>query len=226
MKTLFLILSLTFTYTLFGSEPVGTNDQGSLINGVALPEMGEGYIHMYRESELFWGTSQMINMIEATASDMERKYPGRDRLQVEDLGKKGGGDIDGHASHENGLDVDLGYYKTDGIEHDPILKNQTYADPMVVNGKVSPNFEIERNWELMKTLHRQGDVQKIFIDSLLKKSLCHHAKKIGENSSHLKVLRSLRHEVNHQDHLHVRLRCPREAKKCVNQKEPPKESGC
>jgi murein endopeptidase len=55
---------------------------------VALPEIGEGYIDMFRESDRFWGTSQMINMIVESAADMEEKYPGRDRLQVEDLGKK------------------------------------------------------------------------------------------------------------------------------------------
>jgi penicillin-insensitive murein endopeptidase len=226
MKTLFFILTLTCTSPLFSSEPVGTNNEGSLIDGVPLPERGEGYIHMYHNTNRFWGTEELINMIEATALDMEKKYPGRDRLQVEDLGFKAGGEISRHASHENGLDADIGYYKSDEVEHDPIAKNQVYSDPMVVKEKVIANFDVERNWELMKTLHRHGDVQKIFVDGLLKKAMCAHAKKVGDYSNHLQVLRSLRHEVNHQDHLHVRIRCPKEAKKCVNQKEPVKEIGC
>ncbi|MFA6238090.1 MAG: penicillin-insensitive murein endopeptidase [Bacteriovorax sp.] len=226
MKTLYFVLIFMGTTPLFSSEPVGTSTQGALVDGLALPEMGEGYVHMYRESERFWGTSQMINMLEKAAEDIASKYPGLDRLQVEDIGKIDGGDIDGHASHENGQDVDLGYYKSDRIEHDPIAKNQEFADPMVIKGKVSPNFDLERNWELVKALHRHGDVQKIFIDVVLKNSLCSHAKKIDEYKSHQQVLRSLRHETNHQDHLHVRIRCPKVAKKCRNQPEPPKETGC
>lgn len=226
MKTLLLILILACTPHLVKAGPIGFNNEGTLVDAVALPEAGEGYIHMYRESERFWGTSQLIKLIEETAADMESKYPGRDRLQIEDLSQKDGGDITGHASHENGLDADIGYYKTDGIEHDPTLKNQKYANPMVVKAKVIPNFDVERNWELMKSLHRHGDVQKIFVDGLLKKSMCNYAKKMGEYSDNKLVLRSLRHQANHQDHLHVRLRCPKEAKKCKNLPEMPNEIGC
>jgi penicillin-insensitive murein endopeptidase len=228
MKTLLIILNLTCTIPLYvhASEPVGTNDKGSLINGIAFPEAGEGFIGMYRDTNHFWGTSQIINMIETSAEVMEQKYPGRDRLQVEDIGLQAGGQIDGHGSHQNGLDADIGYYKMDGIEHDPILKNQKYADPMVVNGKVIANFDVERNWEFVKTLHRNGDVQKIFMDILLKQALCIHAKKIGDYKKYPQVLRSLRHVEGHKDHLHVRIRCPKDAKKCVNQDEPPKDIGC
>lgn len=230
MKTLITILTVMYATSFYsyaqGSEPVGTNNNGSLIDGLALPEAGEGYIHMYRANNRFWGTSQMINMLEATAVDMETKYPGRDRLQIEDIGQQTGGDIDHHASHENGLDVDIGYYKTNGIEHDPIAKNQIYADSMVIKNKVIPNFDVERNWELVKTLHRHADVQKIFMDNLLKKAICSYTKSNGDYLKYQPILRSLRHVDNHKDHLHVRIRCPKNAKKCVNQGEPPKEIGC
>lgn len=226
MKTLLIILISLCATPVICSEPVGTNNNGSLINGVPLAEAGEGFIHMYRDTNRFWGTIEMVHMLEQAAADVDQKFPGRDRLQIEDIGFEKGGEIDGHASHENGLDVDLQFYKKDRIEHDPISKNQVYADPMVEKGKVISNFDVERNWELMKALHRHGDVQKIFVDNVLKKSLCAQAKKVGELTSHQQVLRSLRHEANHQDHLHVRIRCPKTAKKCVNQGEPPKETGC
>lgn len=228
MKTLFLILILASAPLTVSAEPIGSTNEGTLTDAVALPEAGEGFVHMYREHERYWGTPQLIKLIEATALDMESKYPGRDRLQIEDLSVKNGGDVTRHASHENGLDVDIGYYKADGVEHDPTLKNQKFADPMVLKGKVIPNFDVERNWELMKTLHRHGDVHKIFVDGLLKKALCGHAKKMGEYTENRLVLRSLRHQVNHQDHFHVRLHCPKEAKKCKKMPDPVKENeiGC
>lgn len=230
-QTMKLILILTFTFMPAvvlsqSARPIGSPNAGTLVNGECLPQDGEGYMQLFRDMDRIWGTNTMITMIQRAASDVSRKYPGKDRLQVEDISAKEGGDIDGHSSHENGLDVDLGYYKANGIEHDPIAKKQMYADPMVINGKVSPNFDVERNWELMKALHRHGDVQKIFVDQTLKNELCRFAKSKNEYASNVNVLRSLRHETNHQDHLHVRLRCPAGAKKCVNQPDPPKGSGC
>lgn len=97
---------------------------------------------------------------------------------------------------------------------------------MVIDGKVSANFDIERNWEFMKALHRHRNVQKIFVDSVLKKELCKFSKSKKDYSGNIQVLRSLRHEINHADHLHVRLRCPSNEKKCVNQPDPPAGSGC
>lgn len=208
------------------SNPRGTPDNGTLENGDCLPEQGEGYMQLYRDMQRIWGADPMIDMIQKTALEMARRYPGRDRLQVEDISAQNGGDIDGHSSHENGLDVDLGYYKADGVEHDPIAKHQYYADPMVVNGRVSPNFDLERNWELMKALHRHGNVQKIFVDQVLKNEFCRYARSKGEFSANVQVLRSLRHVTNHQDHMHVRLRCPPNANGCRNAPEPPAGSGC
>lgn len=183
-------------------------------------------MQLYRDMERIWGAEPMIDMIQKAAMDMARKYPGKDRLQVEDISAKEGGEIEGHNSHENGLDVDLGYFKADGVEHDPIKKGQYYADPMVINGKISPNFDVERNWELMKALHRHGNVQKIFVDQVLKNEFCRYAKSKGELAANVEVLRSLRHVTNHQDHMHVRLRCPKGATRCKNAPEAPAGSGC
>ena len=220
---IFMVLS---SFAFAQAIPIGTPNNGSLEGAECLPQEGEGYMQLYRNMQRIWGTMPMIDMIQKSAADVARKYPGRDRLQVEDISAQSGGDIDGHGSHENGQDVDLGFYKADGVEHDPRAKNQYYADPMVVNGKVSPNFDVERNWELMKALHRHGNVQKIFVDQVLKRELCRHARSKGEFSMNIQVLRSLRHETNHQDHMHVRLRCPPRAKNCSNLGEPPAGSGC
>lgn len=207
-------------------RPIGSTDSGHLINADCLPETGEGYMQLFRDVERIWGTMPLIDMIQKSAADLSRMFPKRDRLQVEEMSAKGGGRIDGHKSHTNGLDVDLGFFKVDGIEHDPVAKKQHYADPMVIDGKVSANFDIERNWEFMKALHRHGNVHKIFVDSVLKKELCKFAKSKNDYSGNIQVLRSLRHEINHADHLHVRLRCLANEKKCVNRPDPPAGSGC
>lgn len=227
MRHSLFLLTLLVSSLVFGqSFPIGTPNNGSLENAECLPEEGEGYMQLFRDVEHIWGTFPMIDMIEKAAADVARKYPGRDRLQVEDISAKNGGDIDPHGSHENGQDVDLEFFKADGVEHNPKAKHQYYADPMVINGQLSPNFDVERNWELMKALHRHGNVQKVFVDKVLKNELCRYAKSRNDYAKNIEVLRSLRHEENHQDHMHVRLRCPKNAPKCVNLPDPPPGAGC
>jgi penicillin-insensitive murein endopeptidase len=225
MRNCFYILTLLVSSLVFGqSFPIGTPNHGSLENAECLPEEGEGYMQLFRDVEHIWGTFPMIDMIEKSAADIAQKYPGRDRLQVEDISAKNGGDIDPHGSHENGQDVDLEFFKANGIEHKPT--HNEYATPMVIDGQLSSNFDAERNWELMKALHRHGNVQKIFVDKVLKAELCRFAKSRNDYANNVQVLRSLRNEENHQDHMHVRLRCPKNAPKCVNLPDPPAGSGC
>lgn len=221
-----LILVFLLSCYVLGSTPIGSYDKGSLEDGECLEAEGEGYMQLYRDVERIWGTDEMIKMIVDTAADMNKRYPGRDRLQVEEISAKNGGEVDGHGSHENGLDVDLGYFKADGVEHDPVKTKQTYAPPMVENGKPTQNFDLERNWELMKSLHKHGRVQRIFVDQNLKKALCSYAKSTNDYSSNIGVLRSIRHVENHEDHMHVRLRCPVGSKKCIPQADPPAGAGC
>lgn len=209
----------------FSSESLGTFNNGTLVNGQSLPENGEGYVQLFKDVGNVFGTTEMIGMIHATASDISRRYPGRDRLQVEDISAQQGGDIDPHGSHENGLDVDLEYYKANGVEHVPTYSKK-YDDPMVINGQISPNFDVERNWELMKSLNRNGRISRIFVDQKIKNAFCKYARDKGEYEANISVLRSLRHAANHADHLHVRLNCARDDRKCTGQPPLTGGSGC
>jgi len=213
MKTLITLFLVFTSFTTMASEPRGYYNEGSLVDAECLPETGDGFIQHFREIGQYWGTTEMIDMLERTASEMARKYPGKDRLQIEDISAKNGGDIEPHGSHENGLDVDIQYFKSNGVEHVPRFAGD-YAPKMVVNGSVSSNFDLERNWELMKTLHRHGSVQLIFVDQKLKDAMVDLARQKGEYNSNLKVINSLRHSSNHEDHMHVRLNCPATARGC------------
>lgn len=217
MKNLIGLFLLSLSFQSIASEAVGAFNNGSLIDPECLQETGEGYMQLYRDVGHIWATSEMIDMLEKTASEMKRRYPGKDRLQVEDMSARSGGDIDGHGSHENGLDVDLGYFKANGIEHVPGPGAQKFAAPMVNGTQVSSNFDLERNWELMKSLHRNGRVSRIFVDENLKNAMCRYAKQNGDYSSNQNVLRSMRHVTNHADHMHVRLACPPNDRRCTDQ---------
>ncbi len=231
MKSMKLILTFFAFLTIFPahavmSDPNGSYTEGTLTDAECLQESGEGYMQLYRDMERIWGTSEMIGMIEATGREMNSRFPNRDRLQVEDIAAKHGGDISGHASHENGLDVDIQFYKLDGKEHVSRWSgdHREFAPSMVnQDGSISSNFDVERNWELMKSLFRNGRVARIFIDDKLKQALCRYASSKNELMANANVLRNLSHEENHADHLHVRLQCPSGQRGCRGQ--VPRTSG-
>lgn len=183
-------------------------------------------MRLFIDTDRGWATAEMISMLKETAAYMSQQYPGKDRLQVEDLSAQFGGKITRHASHQNGLDVDLQFYRVNALEHDPLSTGKLYALSMVEDESLSTNFDLARNWQVMKALHRFGDVQRIFIDKVIKQELCQYAKSINEYEAHTEVLRSMRHVPNHQDHFHVRLRCPKGASLCKSQSDIAYGSGC
>jgi penicillin-insensitive murein endopeptidase len=229
-----LLLALIFSTQLLAdvdpiqrttSEAVGFYSNGKLLNAAILPVEGNGFMRLFVEHDRGYGTADMINMIEAAASDMISIYPARGRLQIEDIAAPHGGIVnDHHKSHQNGLDADITLYRADGLEHVPFKWGYEYGVPMVENGKVSELFDRERTWQVIKAFHRHGRVQRIFLDHVLKAELCRYTKSIKDFN--VEVLRSIRHEENHQDHMHVRLRCPVNDKRCISQDEVPAGSGC
>ena len=66
-----------------------------------------------------WGTQKLINTIDLIALDYRERYPIGPRLVVGDLSRTRGGKLDGHDSHQNGLDVDIYYPRRDGLETSP-----------------------------------------------------------------------------------------------------------
>lgn len=223
---MFSILSVPAISYDRASEPVGYYSAGKLNSGVNLPESGPGYMRLFLQRNRGWGTEEMISMIIKSSADMNKKFPNMDRLQVGDISKNGGGDVsDLHSSHQNGQDADLTYYRKNQIEQSSHYING-FSENMVINNRLSKNFDTARNWEFIKRLHEHGEVQRIFVDPIIKKELCRFARTRNELIRYDDILRSLRHLENHGDHMHVRLKCPPNARECVAQEDPPSGTGC
>jgi murein endopeptidase len=114
------------------SRAVGQPFNGRLVCGVQLPAddpalvswdgvLGVSPNRGWRR----WGTSKLVNTIEAIALDYGTRYPIGPRLVVGDLSRTHGGPFGtryggvGHNSHQNGLDVDIYYPRRDGLEQPP-----------------------------------------------------------------------------------------------------------
>ncbi len=220
---LFFTASYTFAAPL--SEAVGFYSKGSLLNAEALSVEGAGYMKLFVPRNRNWSTHDLNELLRDVAQELKRVYPKGERLQIGDQSARRGGQISGHASHQNGLDVDVAYLRRNHHEQSP-NNTKGFEESFVKNGKITKNFDIERNWAALKLMNRVGSINRIFMDVAIKRTFCEYAKAHGELESEAETLRHLRPYSNHDDHMHVRIECPRGNSRCVSQPEAPPGAGC
>jgi murein endopeptidase len=111
------------------SRAAGEPWDGRLINGVELPELGPGYMtwdpiykRVGNRSWRRWGTDRLITTVTRIAADYSQRHPDAPPILIGDLSRPDGGDFGkrfgglGHASHQNGQDVDIYYPRKDKAE--------------------------------------------------------------------------------------------------------------
>lgn len=101
----------------------GTANTGWLERGVILPEEGPGFYTYYpytqrpfNREDRRYGTASLVRQLVDLGRWWKATYPDAPRLGIGDLSFKRGGSFDLHASHENGLDVDIRMPRADGTE--------------------------------------------------------------------------------------------------------------
>ncbi|HKG10711.1 MAG TPA: penicillin-insensitive murein endopeptidase, partial [Gaiellaceae bacterium] len=114
------------------SYALGKPWEGRLANGVQLPR--EGVDHFTWDPVVkrspnrgwrLWGTDRLVRTVLTVLDGYHAAHPEASRVGVGDLSRPRGGDFGrqfggiGHASHQNGLDVDVYYPRRDGDERAP-----------------------------------------------------------------------------------------------------------
>ena len=210
-------------------QVIGSYSKGTLTNPSVFPREGEGFTHLFHYRNRYYGSSGLIDILKKSAAELFQAYPEGERLQLGDLSAERGGFVSGHASHQNGLDVDLVYLRMNYEEQDPSIPNG-FQESFVVKGKVTRNFDFQRNWRFFQIVHSSGRLNRIFVAPEIKEALCHYAgytvTSEDEVESAIQVLRRLRPYKNHADHMHLRLTCPETSPDCNPQEEMPEGSGC
>jgi murein endopeptidase len=136
------------------SRALGEPYAGRLVDGVQLPAEGRDfwtYDWGTRESPnrpwRRWGTDGLVRTVLEVLGEYRAANPGAPRVGVADLSRTHGGHFGeefgglGHASHQNGRDVDILYPRVDGAERrassprlvDPAL-SQDLVDRFVAAG--------------------------------------------------------------------------------------------
>ncbi len=111
------------------SEALGSPAAGRMVNGVRMPKDGEAFFtwdpvrrEVPNRSWRLWGTDRAVRMTLQVLRDFARDNPAAPRVGVGDLSRRSGGDFGakfgklGHASHQNGLDIDVYYPRLDRSE--------------------------------------------------------------------------------------------------------------
>ena len=119
------------------SRAVGLPWAGRLEHGVELPAHDRTFFTwdpVLRRSPdrawRRWGTGRLVRLVVRVVVAYARDHPGAARVGVGDLSRPHGGDFGarfgglGHASHQNGLDVDVYYPRRDGREAAPVRPSQ------------------------------------------------------------------------------------------------------
>lgn len=129
------------------SEAIDSPAAGQLRDGVRLPNDGGVFFtwdpvrkEVPNRSWRLWGTDRAVRMVVQVLRDFARENPAAPRVGVGDLSRRGGGDFGvrfgklGHASHQNGLDIDVYYPRVDRLGRrakTPAEVDRDYAQDLV-----------------------------------------------------------------------------------------------
>jgi penicillin-insensitive murein endopeptidase len=194
------------------SESVGSYNDGIVRNSVALDLNHRGIQTMRPWNNRFFGHTDLKSFIYNLGKTSFES--GLGQLMIGDLSHEDGGTLSGHASHQNGLDVDIWFYRpADTMTNLPDSQREPshfphYLDPS--NNEFYPGLWDTKLDQILKLAAEDKRVARIFVNPGIKKRLC----SLYPNQDFLKKIRPW---FRHHEHFHVRLACPIDSPNCKNQ---------
>ena len=203
------------------SFSIGSPNQGRLDNGrrlTAAPYLR--VVPYYAESTARWGLPALVGLIDRAARRVARRFPDA-VLNVGDLSRREGGELDRHHSHKSGRDADLGFYLRNAADKplspDRFITFSARGDAIDLPGAV---FDDARNWALVEALidDREARVSHIFVARHIRARLLRYAERLRvsiELRQRAAELMMQPSQAAHDDHFHVRIGCPPDQGRCV-----------
>jgi penicillin-insensitive murein endopeptidase len=204
---------------------VGAPNRGRLQGAVELRPSHA--IRLSNPSGAHWGLPQLVALLVRSAKRLSARFTGR-ALLVGDLSLRAGGRIAGHRSHESGRDADVAFVFS-GPSGEAVTTDGFVA--VDENGQVVDrpgyHFDVAANWALVEAWVTDpgARVERIFVAEHLRARLLAYARSRG---TYLPVLQRAALALEqptrgqrHDDHFHVRIRCPKEQRDVCTQARNP-----
>lgn len=202
-----------------GAVVHGSYSAGCFSGGVALPNRGQGYQLARKERHRYFGHPLTIDFIQRLGRAVDQA--GLGVLLISDISQPRGGpfgDASAHASHQTGLDVDIWYRR---------IPKHRKMSPLIAPVSLTSKTKFtlyKKHWsddyaKILRTASRHYMVERIFVNPGIKKKLCELHK--GEI-----WLAKIRPWWGHNQHFHVRLRCPKGQPFCQSQRPIAPGDGC
>jgi penicillin-insensitive murein endopeptidase len=206
------------------ARSIGFYAKGCLAGAAALPIDGVAWQAMRLSRNRNWGHPNLVAVVEKLAVDA-REHDGWPGLLVGDISQpRGGPMVSGHASHQVGLDADIWFTpmpdrRLTGKEREDLSATSMLADDKV---SVDPKVWTDAHVRLLKRAASYLTVERIFVHPAIKKALCEATAKDSSRG----WLHKVRAYWGHNDHFHVRIKCPQGSTNCQAQPPLPGDDGC
>ena len=203
------------------AEPFGGYAKGCMAGGVQLAETGPTWQAMRLSRNRNWGHPETIDFIQKL-SRVAARQPGWSGLYVGDISQpRGGPMLTGHRSHQIGMDIDIWMRPADRLNLSRSEREGISSISMRrAKGAYTNDKWTRAHHEIIKAAAQDSRTARIFVFPGAKVRMCNDEK--GDRS----WLRKVRPWWGHHYHFHVRLKCPDNARGCVNQSPPPAGDGC
>jgi penicillin-insensitive murein DD-endopeptidase len=169
----------------------------------------------------FFGHPLLVRYLQELGAAADQK--GLGVLLIGDLGQPRGGPMPfGHRSHQSGLDADIWFWLPgDGMVLSVAERESIGAPSMLTaDGRALDGQQwLPRQADVLRLAVGFDVVARIFVNPVIKKALC-------EQFPAVSWLQKLRPWWGHDDHFHVRLRCPVGQTACQDQDPLPAGDGC
>jgi penicillin-insensitive murein endopeptidase len=205
------------------AQSIGTYNAGCISGAVSVPANGIGYQMMRLSRKRSFGHPDLKQFIEELGQTTANQKLGT--LLIGDLGQpRGGPTLSGHRSHQSGLDVDIWFLLSKQAASRTLAFNEreTWNAPSVLaanSDAIDYRQWSQANEKVLEAAARMPEVERIFVNPSVKRELC------TRKTSH-DWLRKIRPWFKHDDHFHVRLKCPKDNKYCHGQEALPPGDGC
>ena len=173
-------------------------------------QLAPGEVYHIRRPWRSFATATTVEFVERAIAETYEAFPDQHVLAIGDLSAESGGRITEHHSHQSGRDADIGLFYLEQPEGYPA--SFIHADEN--NLDCAATFKLLESF--LASANEDGGVQVIFLDWALEQGVSERrlARIFQYPHGRGAYAGLVRHEPNHDNHMHVRFKCPGDDSAC------------